>query len=373
MKNIMKKSYKYICMVMLTMLMYSCDTENDVLLPSSFSYISFETSQKSVNEPDGEVKIKFQYSTQNISNKDLTFNYTVSFPEGKTKAVENVDYTLPANSGTFTLPAGKSEVEITLLTLVDNNTSKGLRHIQFNLTPIDGVTLGSPSDDDAGSVTILIQEDDLYTFGRTSFEDVPTFIDDWHYTLTSSQQDLKNTQLANSSSKDPYVDFAATANEMGFDTRWAPGTSRKDDQERMGVFNNTNMNKTKYLTTSFKDGVQGYAATDMDGTIELRFDLMNQITPSVNSLVIDLGVYFGDTSWESPDGFEVYYETADGLGDALYSVFDNDVEKIAGKWNDLKINVPASQTKPGRIVLRLSSTFWSEGIYLDYVAIKGIP
>ncbi|CAM1374179.1 hypothetical protein [Tenacibaculum xiamenense] len=365
------KIYKlYICVFMLWGIL-ACNTENDVILPSSFHYISFEKSEVRVKEGEtNTVLVKFLRSSE-LPNEELIFNYDISFPEGKTAAQENVDYSLPDGSGTIKLPAGKGEVEVELLTVNDNTNSAGDRYIQFDLKPTDNMTLGSPADAAAKSVTVIIGEDDLATIAYTSFEEVPAFVGDIYYNKSGTEV-LQNTQVSNPSSTDPYVDFTATGDELGFDSSFLSSDVGDSGIERIGVFKNENLETAPDdFEARFVKGTQGFVTSDLDGTIEIVFDEVTSLNSSMTGVILEANIYIGDTSYETGEGIEIFYKTADGLGDPIISYVESTIEK--GTWLSASGNIPADKLVPGNIVVRMKNSSNSEMIFLDYIAIKGIP
>ncbi|MBG6129695.1 hypothetical protein IWQ47_001003 [Aquimarina sp. EL_43] len=367
------KSIKFIYLIGLVSIL-GCDTENDVLLPSEFNYISFKTNEINVLESDmGAVTTTFTYSGELLAT-DLTVNYTVTFPD-QDAAQEGVDFMLPASSGSFVLPAGQSTVDVTLLeSLVNDELSKGSRAVTFSLQPIQGYILGEPDQRENKSVTINIGEDDLFEFGYTSFEEIPTFGTLTRYPRPAATQDpLPNIQDTDPGSEVPYVSYISTGDELGFTASFLAASVSAIEQEIMGVYNTTvtSANPDSF-ETNFIDGNQGYVTSDLDGFVTLTFDEITGLNPDVTNAVLDVKLFFRTTSWETEDGIVVYFETADGLGDPILSIFDDDVEAVEGTWQELRIPIPDNKLATGRLVVTFRNGAGTEMIILDSISIKGI-
>ncbi len=364
------KLYKHFLLGMGFIALSSCDdTENDVTLPSDFNYISFENSELTVFEAGGgSAEVMLTRSTGDIAS-ELTLTYTVATPTNGRPAVEGVDYSLPAGSGTVTFPAGVATVTVPLLNIIDNDDSVGSRSLLFSIDSVNGFLLGSPDFPDAGNILITIAEDDLFTFGETSFEEVTTFVGDITYPKTPTVTQ-NNTQVLIPSSTDPFVDWTrTTGNELGFDTSSSPDNLIDLGPEAMGVLSNENMDTAgDFFTTRFRNGTNGYVASDLDGAIDIVFDDIT-IPAGTTNLVLEVSYYMAST-YEDTEGLYIYWETADGLGEAL--VFEQGPGAQIDQWIDAQIPIPAERTVDGRIVVKMFNTFDPETTYLDYIAIKGI-
>lgn len=376
------KIFKYMTLFIAATAILGCDdTENVLTLPGSqFDYISFENNELSAPENvPGAFTVQFTRSSADLSQQE-TFNYTLSFPTGLTAAVEGVDYSLPSNSGTIVIPAGVAVLDVELLEILQNTNAVGNRYIQFDLIPVDGYILGSPTFSNAGTLLIVINEDDLFTFGETSFEEVTTFVGDYLYPKTAGVNQA-NTQLFDPSSTDPFVDWTALASgtEIGFDTSSLASDLIDGGVERMGVFSNANMDDRDANTTPaefetrFVNGSQGYLCSDMDGTLVVETDMITVPTTASN-MVLEISYYMAGT-YESiagvpEEGFEVYWETAAGLGDPLVSELGGAAR--INQWNNEQIVIPTDRIVDGRIVMRFRNTANDEMTFVDYIAIKGL-
>ncbi|WP_299435996.1 hypothetical protein [uncultured Aquimarina sp.] len=356
-----------------------CDAnDNEVILPSNFNYISFTTDTINVIESDtGSITVSFVYSGPLLS-QDLTINYMISFPD-QNAAQEGVDYILPAGSGSFVLPAGETIAEVTLIeSLINDDLSIGSRSVIFNLESANGLILGKPDNREAKSVTVTVGEDDLFEFGYSSFEDVPTFENFNQYPRPAGTVDpLLNVQDSDASSEVPYVSYPVnTGSELGFTASFLAASVSAIEQETMGVYNSTvilaNPDVFPSGLTELVDGNQAYVTSDLDGFVTLRFDEIIGLNPNVTNAVLDVKVFFGTTTWETEDGMVIYYETADGLGDPILSLFDDDVEAAEGTWQELRIPIPEDKLTTGRLVVTFRNGANTEMIILDSISIKGI-
>ncbi len=373
------KYLKYTILLILFGLLYNCDTaENVVELPTSqFDYVSFETSTINVNEADsGPVTTTFIYSSATLLSEDLTVNYTMSFPDDNA-AQNGVDFVLPSNSGSFVLPAGQATVEVVLFeSLINDDLSVGTRSVTFDLEPIGDFILGRPDGErKAKSIEVTIVEDDLFEFGYTSFEEVPTFDTRTRYPRPAgSVNPLPNMQDTDANSDIPYVSYVSTGDELGFSAAFVASDVDDIENEVMGVYNNmVAQDNPDDFETTFIDGNQGYVSSDLDGTLRITFDEITELNPDVTSAVLNIKFFFASTTWESEDGIVVFYETDEDLGAPLLSIFSDDAEEMAGTWQELSIPIPADRlVAGGRLVVTMTNGSGAETIMLDYISIKGI-
>lgn len=371
------KNIYYILAIITFGICASCDSaENDVTLPANkFDYLSFKVSEITLDEKDAEtVKATLIYSSTTPLTEDLTVNYSISYP-ATNAAEKDVDFSLPSQSGVAIIPAGKYTAEVELLSVINNDVSTGKRKVTFNLQPINNVTLGKPSNRDAKSITITINEDDLFEFGYTNFAEVPTFNSFERYPRPGESRDpLANIQDTDASSEAPYVSFTNTTNELGFVAAYSAGSgTTKVEKEIMGVYNNAVASaESSRFQTTFNHGNQGYVTSDLDGVLKLTFDEVEGLTSDVAGAVIELTYYFHNTSWETEDGLALYFETADGLGAPLFSVFDDDAEAIEGEWRTESITIPNEKLATGKVVITMNNSSGKEMIMIDKISIKGI-
>lgn len=211
--------------------------------------------------------------------------------------------------------------------------------------------------------------------GYTSFEEVPTFIGDVTY-FKPGIAVLDNIQLTEPDSDDPYVDFSATGEELGFDTSFVSDDIGDDGSEPIGVLSNANMDDDgdSDFTGRFQDGNQGFLGADIDGTLEIVFDTV-ELTSEIVGATLEADIFLGDASsgYEEGDLIEVFYQVDGVLGLPLLSYDFNFANANANTWINGSAQIPLDKIKPGNIVVRMRTNSNSETIYLDRVAIKGVP
>ncbi len=371
----MKTKIFYILFALLVT-MASCsddDIEFSNQWDSDFDYISFDSSSLSFLEgTDNDVNINVTLSTTDYSTP-RTLRFTVSEPSDVQAAVAGVDYELLNTSGNLEFPANEAVIGFPIIRILDNSVSRGSRYLDIELQPLNGFNLGRPGDQAAYKTRITIFEDDFVVLGETSFEDVTTFIGDVTYSRHLGE-DQPNNQIEDPTSDDPYVDFAATENEMGFDMSADPGSLFDGEGgERMGVLSNANMDtEAADFETRFTNTEQGYVFSDMDGTAVLRFDYLDGVNENITNPIVEVQLYFANTGYEEEDFFKVFWETEDGLGQPLLSFIASEVDEVSGVWNLYQLPIPSDQLKRGRVVIQCFSSSNSEMYYIDYVGVKGI-
>jgi len=233
----------------------------------------------------------------------------------------------------------------------------------------------------SGDLTVTVNNEEaigphftipLSVIGYTSFEEVPTFVGDIYYPKTATV-DLVNTQLTNPSSTDPYVDFTSTGNELGFDLSYDPSDIGDNGIERIGIFSNENIEtRPADFEARFEDGNQGFLMSDSDGTLVLTFDQITALNSNTIIATIEIKVFVANTTFETGEGFQVFFKTANGLGDPIFDYFGSKAEAIAGSWKNLTATIPTSQLVTGSLVIKLKGTVNSEMVFIDSVAIKGL-
>jgi hypothetical protein len=112
--------------------------------------------------------------------------------------------------------------------------------------------------------------------------------------------------------------------------------------------------------------------SDSDGTLVLTFDEITGLNSNTIIATIEIKVYVSSTTFETGEGFQVFYKTANGLGNPIFDYFGNKADGISGNWVSLTAAIPNSQFNRGNIVIKLKGTVNAEMVFIDYVAIKGI-
>ena len=361
----MKKIRTYIVILLLTVVAVSCFDENDFSIPDDLNWVGFKTNSFEIAEDSGEgVTAEIIVSSAKLTS-DLSITYTVS----SSNATEGVDYSLPSGSGTITVPKGSNSVNVVLIeSALNNDNVTGDRTIVFEITSTGGLTLGGPDGFYGGIVTVVVAEDDFTTFGYTSFEDIDLT------GLSANYNKSGSVELLNNPGEAP-VDFVATGNELGFNTSFLPEYVGDPGVEVIGV------NNGAFGGYTYPFGSQGYAASDLDGALEIVFDEVT-IPPGISVLRLDIAAYFIDGGdWqEEGNGIELIWRTAggdetvinirrdDGIQDVLKDMDGNSVN--LAEWLFLKGRV-MNTIMTGRPVLRIENDNNADLILVDMVIAKG--
>ena len=368
--NIMKKIKLYTLLALLMLSISSCFDNVEFNIPEDQFWIAFDgESNLNISENNTDaVMATINYSGVTLS-QPLTINYTISFPDAGA-ASENVDFTLPAESGSVTIPVGEFQTEFVLLaSIINDEIAKGTRSLTFTLQSTNNLNLGEPDAPESTSITINILEDDFTEIAFSSFEEPTTF-------GTTSYSAPAGNDLPNNNGQPP-VDYASTGNELGFNTSYIiPGG--EDNSVDMGVWNEADFTLDG-AAFDFPDGSQAYASSDSDGLLEIEFDEVN-IANGATTLLIEADVYFTDASWEDDDEFDIFYRTEDGdeLVISLRANADGDMtnspdgtgSNIEGQW--IKLTGEISTIKSGKIAVQIGQNSGSELLFIDRVSLKGI-
>ena len=357
----MKNKIKYILLIGLMLNLSSCFKENEFVIPDELSWVGFDQNDLSIAEnAGGAVVVNLIVSTKPLS-ESLSLNLNIS----SDNATEGVDYTLPANSGVITVPAGSSSVSVTLIeSVLNNNIVAGDRMVEFELTDGKGFKIGGPDGLYGGTVTVKILEDDLAIYGYCSFEESPA-----GPALYSAPDGLIMPNIDGA-----WVNYISTGGEMGYNLMYTEGNAGgADDEVIVGVTNLTLHDEEDI--GSFADGSQGYVFSDADGEWELVFDKLNVSPQQV--LKLELSWYFVDASWETDDYFKVLWRTEDGDEELIHLtgddnndwVLDPSGNSMISKWTKLDANI--SNMKDGQLVIVVANNSGSEIFYIDDITIKG--
>jgi hypothetical protein len=243
------------------------------------------------------------------------------------------------------------------------------------LSPIDGglggntsTRLKNPEFMNAVEFDITFFLPPAKTIRRTSFEEVAVGANDAVYTRNGGEDETLD--LINGINP-PFVDFMAVGtaveNELGFNSEYVavPGISSSSlgfSAERIGV--------TASLENfvAYPDGKQGFHSEDADGTIKITFDTVTVPAGQANSGV-SFQAFFGDTSWEEKDGIFAYLNVTKDSGNEVIEIvrlFDDDIENIAGKWNEFNTGF-LKNIRSYQLVIEISSGATPEYFYIDNV------
>ena len=214
----------------------------------------------------------------------------------------------------------------------------------------------------------------LETVAFTSFEEVPAIPD----SITYSAPD--GFDLPNNTNQPP-IDFMATGMELGFDLSYVNDPELiggADDAVILGVIQESAEGiQVEVPGLEFPDGMQAYVISDADGLLELVFDEV-AISADATGISVEISILFADASWEASDEFDVFWQTADGLGDPLISIRgvepQDDIEinglSVENQWLSLVGNVSPDRIATGRIVIQIGNNSGSELMFIDQVTVK---
>ncbi|AUP80620.1 hypothetical protein C1H87_18640 [Flavivirga eckloniae] len=137
---------------------YSCSkSENKALIVPETRNLFFESSAIDIKRTEtGYVTANLKY-TGTALNTPLTVQYSISQPN-QDAAVEDVDFELPATSGTVVIPVGKNSVTTTLIKSILKNPEVGTKSVSFNLQPLNDFILGKPNKQEGSSILVNITE-----------------------------------------------------------------------------------------------------------------------------------------------------------------------------------------------------------------------
>lgn len=328
MKTKNNKFYIYICFIFFMGLM-SCSDE-----VSERIYLIIQGTDISEGEAGDKVVITGTGFSPSPTGNLVTFNGVISVVTAST-----------STSITTSVPKFASTGNITVT--VNNEEAPG---------PVFNIILPPP--------TLL---------GYSSFEEVTTFIGDIKYRKVATDVNLTNTQESDPGSEDPYVDFVATGNELGFDSTYEDIADTGATSERIGVFSNANLDTAPAdFEARFEDGTQGFVASDQDKTIKITFDEITTLTSSAIDPKIEVKFFIASTTFEEGEGIQVFYETTAGLGAPLIEYLNDDAEAIAGSWQTISAILSTDQKTNGKIVIKLISSQDAEMVFVDSVRLTAI-
>ncbi|MFO7852665.1 MAG: hypothetical protein ACQERS_10550 [Bacteroidota bacterium] len=372
----MKKFNIYIIMLLLSAVAVSCFEENEFQIPDDMAWVGFEESSIRLKEDSGlGLSVNILISSA-PPDQDLTINYSVSSDD----ATEGVDYELPAGSGTVVIPSGSNSVEVLLIESVINNENiTGDRLVVFEITDADGFNLGGPDGEYGEVLYVHLLEDDFTIFGYSSFEDVDiTGCWEWYYKPGGPDPELVNN-YGDGDPDDAPVDFTATGDELGFDSSFDPTDVGDDGWEIMGVTDGdfSGWDRGVY---PIEYGTQAYAASDLDGTLEIVFDEVT-VPGDAQLLVLDMAVYaafLDGGNYDENEFVELVWRTSQG-DEAVTGIIKLENDGFAtynsgnfvgyDQWIHLSGNVSAPST--GRPVVRIKNDNNDDLTFVDNIVVKG--
>tara|TARA_R110001592_G_scaffold126554_2_gene337941 strand:- start:931 stop:2076 length:1146 start_codon:yes stop_codon:yes gene_type:complete len=372
---------KYIKYAACFLLLFSCAENSN--LPEDFAfrggYAQFTTKpilNFNILDIDNEKVIGSLIDpNNNITNYSLALHYNGTVVEN-IAVLTSFPAALEIPLSTIIAAAGLTSNDINLstkFTLVATITTP--TGVFSGLSPIDGglggntsTRLKNPEFMNAVEFDITFFLPPAKTIRRTSFEEVAVGANDAVYTRNGGEDETLD--LINGVNP-PFVDFIAAGssveNELGFNSEYvaSPGISSSSlgfSSERIGV--------TASLENfvAYPDGKQGFHSEDADGTIKITFDTVNVPAGQANSGV-SFQAFFGDTSWEEKDGIVAYLNVTKDSGNEVIEIvrlFDDDIENIAGKWNEFNTGF-LKNIRSYQLVIEISSGATPEYFYIDNV------
>jgi len=376
--KIMKKHIKYAAYFLL---LFSCAENSN--LPDDFAfrggYAQFTTKPilnfNILDIENEKVVGSLIDPNNNITNYSLALHYNGLIVED-IAVLTSFPATLEIPLSTIIAASGLASDAINLstkFTLVATITTP--TGVFSGLSPLDGglggntsTRLKNPEFMNAVEFDISFFLPPAKTIRRTSFEEVAVGANDAVYTRNGA--DDETLDLINGVNP-PFVDFMAVGttveNELGFNSEYiaVPGISSSSlgfSAERIGV--------TASLENfvAYPDGKQGFHSEDADGTIKITFDTVNVPVGQTNSGV-SFQAFFGDTSWEEKDGIVAYLNVTKDSGNEVIQIvnlFDDDIENIAGKWNEFNTGF-LKNIRSYQLVIEISSGATPEYFYIDNV------
>ena len=372
---------KYIKYAACFLVLFSCAENSNLLDDFAFrgGYAQFATKPilnfNILNIDNEKVIGSLIDPNNNITNYSLALHYNGTVVEN-IAVLTSFPAALEIPLSTIIAAAGLTSNDINLstkFTLVATITTP--TGVFSGLSPIDGglggntsTRLKNPEFMNAVEFDITFFLPPAKTIRRTSFEEVAVGANDAVYTRNGGEDETLD--LINGVNP-PFVDFMAAGssveNELGFNSEYvaSPGISSSSlgfSSERIGV--------TASLENfvAYPDGKQGFHSEDADGTIKITFDTVNVPAGQANSGV-SFQAFFGDTSWEEKDGIVAYLNVTKDSGNEVIEIvrlFDDDIENIAGKWNEFNTGF-LKNIRSYQLVIEISSGATPEYFYIDNV------
>jgi len=370
----MKKIIKYIYIPLILLIMSACFEEYDRILEESF-WVSFKTIASTVSESEsGNITATVVLSGA-AQASDVQVNYSVSSPD---EAVADVDYVLPDDSGSFTIPAGELVVEVVLLeSVINDDIIEGTKTVVFTLESAGSFGVGFPGPDGTRKTFELkIQEDDFIVIGFTSFEE--PFGSNNYIDLINNDvdHDLVNNDGQSS------IEYISTGGELGWDATLISTrvfTTPNGLNDHIGVSNDPS------TTGAFTDGVQGYRLEDTDALIRCTFDAVDIST--FTTAFVSLDIFLKSTTYEAnvsavsgvvePDNIQVYVLVDGGerldiyIADASEADPEKNINEVSqGVWNEHSVDISSFTT--ATLVIEVDTNSNAEGAIFDNIQFLGI-
>lgn len=352
-------------MLITTFSLSACFDDYQGTIDEAF-WVYFQESSVSVNESQtGEVTAVVTLASDLASAATITYSIV---SEG---AVEGTDYTLPAESGSITIPAGQSSVNVVLLeSVIDNTVIETDKKLTFTLQSAGNFSIGFPGSGEGNTFTVTIKEDDFTQLGYSSFEE-PEAGDNYVDPLgANNDHDLVNNPGQNS------VDYTSSGGEIGFNAIFL---NTRDISS--GLSDDVGVTDEVSSVGSFVDGSKGYSLRDTDGNIQVTFDPVD--ISGFTTTFIRMDWFVLDSNYEgAPDAddtgndeFRIYVVDVDTGNEINLIDVDGDQLEIQysdtfGTWSELRMDL--SGVNNAQLVIEVDTNVDSEGIYFDNVQFLGL-
>jgi len=370
----MKNLRIYLYITLMVGITTSCFEEFDGGLKENF-WVSFEADAISISESEsGNISTNLLFSASPQSS-DVTLTYSISSPNG---AENGTDYTLPPESGSVTIPAGKTSVEFVLLeSVINDDIIEGEKTVVFTLESAGEFGVGFPGPDgNKKTFEVRIQEDDFTVIAFTSFEE--PFGSNNYVDLINNDvdHDLVNNDGQSS------IEYTSIGGELGWD---ATLLSTRVFTTPNGLNDHIGVSNDAATTGTFTDGVQGYRLEDTDALIRCTFDAVD--ISAFTTAFVRLDIFLKSTTYEAnpgavtglvePDNIKVYLVVDGGQRVELYTADASDPdpsrninEVSQGVWNEHSVDI--SDFTTATLVIEVDTNSNAEGAIFDNSQFLGI-
>ncbi|RMA66353.1 T9SS type A sorting domain-containing protein [Ulvibacter antarcticus] len=173
---------------------------------------------------------------------------------------------------------------------------------------------------------------------------------------------------------EPFVDFAATSGEIGYNASYTPY-----DTPGSGLTDGDFVGVTDFAPTAtdpYTDGTQGYQISDADGNYILEFDAIDTGATGVITLTMDY--FIADTGYEGDgtvnesgsDRFRIYLKDLTNTTEIdILNTTGSDINDLAiqGFWNNANVDLSTLGGATVQLVVEARINAGVEAIYLDNI------
>jgi hypothetical protein len=150
----MKNIFKYVSLMVLITLLYSCEINEPILIPDDIGYVAFSNTEQSVRENKGILDITIYLAT--LKSDPAQFSLSTSTDGLDNPAIEGTDYIMPSG-GMVNFPDGMGYQTISI-DIIDNTEKDGMKQFWLLLgSGTEGFDIGIDGKD---KVLITIQDDE---------------------------------------------------------------------------------------------------------------------------------------------------------------------------------------------------------------------